>query len=195
MPSRPRRRRITVVTTNPGKAKEFRSALRGLPLDLHLLDRPYHEIQADTLEEVASFGVQEVARALRGDFMLEDSGLFIDTANGFPGVYSAYVMKTVGVEGVLRLMRGAGDRRARFASVVGLSFGGETHLFRGECQGTISRTARGHRGFGFDPIFVPRGERRTFGEMTVEEKLKHSHRGKAAARLRDFLARQLAATR
>ncbi len=185
-------RRLVVVTSNPGKVREFRAALRGLPVDLHHVRRPYHEIQADTLEEVASFGVQELAGGLKGDFFLEDSGLFIESASGFPGVYSAYVMRTLGVEGVLRLMRGSDDRRAAFASVIGLSFGGETHLFREECHGTITRTARGHSGFGFDPIFAARGERRTFGEMAVEEKLRHSHRGRAAAKLRKFLEARLA---
>ncbi|HEX9710265.1 MAG TPA: XTP/dITP diphosphatase [Candidatus Thermoplasmatota archaeon] len=196
MPSgRPRHRRLVIVTTNPGKVREFRAALRGLPVDLHTVRRPYHEIQADTLEEVASFGVQELAGDLRGDFFVEDSGLFIDSVRGFPGVYSAYVMKTVGVEGTLRLLRGSDDRRATFASVIGLSFAGETRLFRGECHGTIARAARGHGGFGFDPIFVARGAKRTFAEMPVEEKLRYSHRGKAAALLHTFLERRLAGAR
>lgn len=196
MPSARRKpRRLVVVTTSAGKVREFRAALRGLPVDLHPVRRQYHEIQADTLEEVASFGVQELAAEIKGDFFVEDSGLFIESARGFPGVYSAYAMKTVGVEGILRLMRGTDDRRARFASVIGLSFGGETHLFRGECHGTIARSARGHGGFGFDPIFTAKGAKRTFGEMPVEEKLGYSHRGQATAKLRQFLERRLAGAR
>jgi XTP/dITP diphosphohydrolase len=181
------------VTTNPGKVREFKAALRGLPIDLQRLKRTYHEIQADTLEEVASFGVQELAGEVEGDFFVEDSGLFVEALGGFPGVYSAYVMRTVGVEGVLKLMRGTDDRRARFASVIGISYAGETHLFRGECQGALSRTARGHGGFGFDPIFVAQGAKRTFGEMPVEQKLVYSHRGAATRKLRHFLERRLAA--
>ncbi len=196
MPSRkPRDRRLSMVTANPGKVREFRASLRGLPVDLHQVRRPYHEIQAETLEEVASFGVQEVAGEIKGDFFVEDSGLFVESMRGFPGVYSAFAMRTIGVEGVLRLLRGADDRRATFASVIGVSFAGETHLFRGECPGTITRTAQGHSGFGFDPIFLARGAKVTFAEMAVEEKLRFSHRGKASAKFRQFLGRRLGGSR
>jgi len=188
MPKRAAKARpLGLVTTNPGKVREFRAALRGVSIDLHHVRRPYHELQADTLEEVASFGLQDMAGEVEGDFFLEDSGLFVSGLRGFPGVYSAWAFKSVGVDGILRLLKGAEDRRATFASVVALSWRGETHLFRGECHGRIASGAHGHGGFGFDPIFVPVGERRTFAEMSLEEKLSHSHRGRAAQKLRAFL--------
>ena len=193
MPKPPRKapRRLTLVTHNPGKVREFRAGLAGLPLELHHLDRTYHELQADTLEEVASFGLQELAGEVEGDFCLEDSGLFIDALHGFPGVYSAYVLRTVGLNGVLKLLKGAEDRRARFGSVVALSFHGETHLFRGEAHGTIARAPKGSGGFGYDPIFVPEGSAVTFGAMPLEKKLALSHRGRALAKLSEFLSREV----
>ena len=180
-------RRLTLVTHNPGKVKEFRAGLAGLPLDLHHLDRTYHELQADALEEVASFGLQELASEVKGDFCLEDSGLFVNALEGLPGVYSAYFYKTVGLGGVLKLLKGHEDRRAHFASVIALSWRGETHLFRGEAFGTIARAPRGASGFGYDPIFIPEGTRRTFAELSLHEKMAASHRGRALEKLAHFL--------
>jgi XTP/dITP diphosphohydrolase len=152
----------------------------------------YQEVQADTLDEVAG----ESARWLlaRGEveppFVLEDAGLFIDALGGFPGVYSAYAYRTVGCEGVLRLVEGRDDRTARFESRVALVLpGGEVEVMAGTSRGELSREARGSGGFGFDPVFVPEGEVRTFAEMDLNEKEGHSHRGRALARLRDRLAR------
>jgi len=190
MPKTAKHRRLSVVTTNPGKVREFRAGLAQLPLELHHLNRSYHELQADTLEEVASFGLQELADEMDGDFCLEDSGLFVETFRGFPGVYSAYALKTIGLNGLLRLVEGSHDLRAHFASVIALSWGGETHLFRGEVHGQLARNPRGSGGFGYDPLFIPEGETRTFGEMALEEKIKRSHRGQALAKLASFLERE-----
>lgn len=185
-------RKLTIVTHNPGKVREFQAGLARHNVELHHLNRTYHELQADTLEEVASFGLQELASEVEGDFCLEDSGLFVDAVRGFPGVYSAYVYKSVGLDGVLKLLKGVEDRRARFASVIAMSSGGETHLFRGDVLGQIARAPRGTGGFGYDPVFVPDGEKRTFAQMSVGEKLKHSHRGRALEKLAGFLERERA---
>jgi XTP/dITP diphosphohydrolase len=189
MPSAKKRapRRLTLVTHNPGKVREFKAGLASIDIDLHHLDRTYHELQADTLEEVASFGLQELAAEVGGDFCLEDSGLFVNALGGFPGVYSAYVFRTVGLGGVLKLLKGHEDRRAHFASVVAVSWRGETRLFRGEAFGTIARAPRGAGGFGYDPIFIPEGSRRTFAELPLPEKMAASHRGRALEKLAHFL--------
>jgi XTP/dITP diphosphohydrolase len=122
--------------------------------------------------------------------VLEDSGLFIEALNGFPGVYSAYVFQTIGQMGILRLMEGKRDRDARFESRIALSLpDGNVELVSGTCTGTIPQTMRGSEGFGFDPVFIPEGDYRTFAEMSIEEKEVHSHRGKALAALRELLAR------
>src|SRR3972149_1785854 len=97
---------------------------------------------------------------------------------------------TAGLNGVLKLLKGAEDRRARFGSVVALSFHGETHLFRGEAHGTIARAPKGSGGFGYDPIFVPEGSAVTFGAMPLEKKPAPPHRGPALAQLSEFLSRE-----
>jgi len=101
---------IYFVTSNKGKFLEA-NAIFG---DLIQKDIGYTEIQADTLEEVAAFGMREVAERLQGPVMLEDAGLFVEALSGFPGVYSAYVQKTIGNRGILRLMEGVENRRAYF---------------------------------------------------------------------------------
>lgn len=182
---------LRIVTSNEGKAKELSAALARLPWRVERVAMEYQEVQADTLDEVA------VASALwlreRGTvappFVLEDAGLFVDALDGFPGVYSAYVYRTVGCDGILRLMEGRDDRRARFESRIALVLpAGPVEVVAGVSIGTVPTEARGTGGFGFDPVFVPEGEERTFAEMGIVEKEAHSHRGRALARLRDRLA-------
>ncbi len=178
---------LRVVTSNDGKAREFAHALEGIPWRVERVMMRYEEVQADTLEEVAVASARSLmasGEVLR-PFILEDAGLFVEALKGFPGVYSAYVLRTLGCQGVLRLVEGAEDRRARFESRIALvTTWGEVELFTGTCRGTIPKEGRGEGGFGFDPIFLPEGGARTFGELELEEKHRLSHRGAAAAALR-----------
>lgn len=181
---------LRVVTSNEGKAREFFAALEGMPWRVERVATAYEEIQADTLDEVAMASARSLLSSCEvpPPFVLEDAGLFVEVLDGFPGVYSAYVFHTVGCEGVLRLMEGKEDRRARFESRIALCLpGGGVELLEGTCHGTITEVVQGSGGFGFDPVFVPEGEERTFAEMTMEEKEGHSHRGRALAALRDRL--------
>jgi XTP/dITP diphosphohydrolase len=173
---------LRMVTSNDGKAREFAEALRGMPFRVERVHGAYEEVQADTLDEVALKSAQDLLAA--GDvprpFFLEDAGLFVDALRGFPGVYSAYVYRAVGWQGVLRLLHGATDRSARFESRIALvTTWGEVELFAGTGHGTIAIEAKGEGGFGFDPIFLARGETLTYAEMPLREKERVSHRGAA----------------
>ena len=173
---------INFVTSNKGKFAEA----RGIFGDLEQKDIGYTEIQADTLEEVAIFGMKEVATRLVGPVMLEDAGLFIEALQGFPGVYSAYVQKTIGNDGILRLMEGVENRRAFFKSVVVYAEPGlEPQMFTGIVRGQIGFEARGSSGFGYDPIFYV-GEK-SLGEMEIAEKNRISHRAKSMRALKEWL--------
>ncbi len=185
-------KQLYFITGNKGKLLEAQTKLGVLGIKIVQRNMGYPEIQADTLEEVAEFGVKHLAEKINDAFILEDAGLFIENLGGFPGVYSAYVYKTIGIDGVLKLLSGVDDRRAVFRSVYAYKEPGEPPLFfTGECRGCISREKKGSHGFGFDPIFIPDGENRTFGEMTPEEKNKFSHRGKALEKLYRFLEENL----
>ncbi len=166
---------ITFITHNRGKVEELRAKAKRFNVRIKHVDAVYPELQADTLEEVARHALAFCRTRFSPPFMIEDSGLFVERLNGFPGPYSAYVYKTIGIEGVLQLAR-AGTP-ARFESVIG-SYHHGTKLFKGSVEGVITQP-RGSRGFGFDPIFEHGG--RTFGEMTPEEKNAVSHRSKSTA--------------
>lgn len=182
---------LRFVTGNKGKVEEARAALQPLGIALEQVALPHPEVQADTLEEVA----RERARWLRGKvpepFFVDDAGLFVDALRGFPGVYSAYVHRTLGWQGLLTLLAGQRDRRARFACALAHMGAGaaEPRLFRGECVGRIAEEPRGAQGFGFDPVFVPEGHDRTFAQMGPEEKDPLSHRGRALAAMAASFAR------
>jgi len=157
----------------------------GFPVER--FDRPYPEIQSASLEEVLGFAAPHLDREVGGDYLADDSGLFVHALGGFPGVFSAHAYRTLGCSGLLRLLEGRGERTAEFRSVFLVSAGGEHRFLHGSCPGTIAATERGSDGFGFDPIFVPEGSDRTFAEMSTAEKNAVSHRGRAVREVIAFL--------
>jgi len=177
---------IRFVTTNDGKFKEISAFLASKDIKIGRYHKEYSEIQATSLEDVVIYGIKDFQDD-EGDIFIEDSGLFVDKLNGFPGVFSSYVYKTIGCEGILKLMLGWKDRNARFETCICLRFENELHLFRGRCKGTISNELKGKGGFGYDPIFIPKGERNTFAQMSIEKKNSLSHRGRAVRALSRFL--------
>ena len=162
------------ITSNRHKVEEIKR-MTTLPIKQNQLSYP--EIQADTLEAVAEYGIKFCYAHMEAPCFLEDSGLFIDALSGFPGVYSQYVFKTIGCQGILRLLNE--KREAHFKSVIAYCDDHGIALFSGEIRGMIAKTEKGKKGFGFDPIFIPEGEKKTFAQMDTEEKNLYSHRGKA----------------
>ena len=177
------------ITGNKGKILEAKTKFSDLNIDIIQKDLGYPEIQADSLEDVARFSAEFVQIKFSQPFILEDAGCFIDALNGFPGVYSAYVFYKIGCSGILKLLEKSDNksRKATFRSVY--AYGEpdkKPRLFIGECRGTISKKTLGEHGFGYDPIFIPNGETKTFAQMDTKEKNRFSHRGKALEKLEDF---------
>lgn len=184
-------RRVHLITSNLGKLREFTAALEPLGYEVVHLPEEVDEVQADTLEEVVSGCMRQLR--LRGvvDFIIDDSGLFVDALKGFPGVYSSYALRTLGCEGLLKLMAGTEDRSARFECCIGCSLEGMKDIILEEsCEGRIIHEMRGREGFGFDPVFAAEGEERSFAEMPLAEKNLISHRGKAIKSLAGQLEMQ-----
>jgi XTP/dITP diphosphohydrolase len=182
-------RTIAFITGNAHKVKEASEILSGAGVKLRRVDLELEEPQADRVEDVARACALSGAKRIRGPALVEDSGLFISGLGGFPGPYSSYVHRTLGIEGILALMRGRRDRAARFESAVAYSADGqEAKVFKGTVVGTVSHAARGRGGFGFDPIFMARGQRTTFAELGLHEKNLLSHRGKAFRSLARWLS-------
>lgn len=182
--------RLTFVTGNKGKVHEASTALAPLGIDVVARDLHPVEIQGETLLEISRAKCEVLVGRLEPPFLVDDGGLFVDALKGFPGVFSAHALKTIGVPGILRLMEGATDRRAHFAAVVSLYDGKEVRSFAGRCDGQLATAPRstGH-GFGFDPIFVPDGYSETFGQLDATVKNRISHRGRALAQLVEHLKR------
>ncbi len=165
------------ITSNEGKFREVREMASKYGLEIEWLRMEYIEPQGNSLEEIARLSAEMLAEKVDGEFVIEDSGLFVEALKGFPGPYSSYVFKTIGNEGILKLMEGVEDRRAYFMAVVAYWDGKTVRTFTGRVDGEISREIRGTQGFGYDPIFLY-GDR-TFAEMSTEEKNRFSHRRRA----------------
>jgi len=149
------------------------------------------EIQATSVKEVALFKLNSVKGKLNNSYFIEDAGFFIDIPlKGFPGVYSKFVLNTIGNKGILKLIDNFKNTKAHFETVIALYFQpkNKTLLFEGSVEGKVSETIRGTNGFGFDPIFISNeNPTNTFAELTTEEKNAVSHRGKAWKKLIVFL--------
>ncbi|AIY90856.1 XTP/dITP diphosphatase [Geoglobus acetivorans] len=176
--------KVRFITSNKGKFEEMKHIGEKYGIDVEWVSMEYLEPQGSSLEFVARKSIEMIGA--KPPFFIEDSGLFIEALNGFPGVYSSYVFKTIGNEGILKLMEGVENRKARFVCVIAYTDGNEMQIFTGEVEGEIAHEARGEAGFGYDPIFEVSG--RTFAEMG-EEKNAVSHRRRAAEKFFSWLAK------
>ena len=149
------------------------------------------EIQSNNNRDIAEYKLKSVKDEIKGSFLIEDAGFYVDEPlKGFPGVYSSYVFKTIGNEGIIKLIDDFRNTKAHFSAIIALyhKASDKIYFFEGRVDGKISEKIRGKKGFGFDPIFIPdEAPDKTFGEMSIEEKNKISHRGIALKKLIDFL--------
>jgi XTP/dITP diphosphohydrolase len=175
---------VFFATNNVNKFNEARRILTDYDIAVGMLRVKTAEIQSDSLNEIAQASVIDAFRRCHLPVIVEDAGLFIDALKGFPGPYAAYTYKTIHNEGILKLMENVENRRATFQSAIAYcdSSACVPVCFEGEAKGEITqkmRSEQGKSGFGFDPIFQPLGSKKTFAEMTIEEKNGFSHRAKA----------------
>lgn len=185
---------LVFATNNNNKLQEVQAMLDHIQL-LTLKDINCIEDIPETAPTISGNAIQKAEYILNNykhDNFADDTGLEIEALNGEPGVYSArYAGEEKSAEAnmklVLEKLTGQKNRKARFITVIALQLNGEQHLFEGICNGTITTEKSGEKGFGYDPIFKPEGYDKTFAEMTMEEKSKISHRGKAVQKLIAFL--------
>ncbi|MGQ9781730.1 MAG: XTP/dITP diphosphatase [Nitrososphaeria archaeon] len=180
------KRKLFFATDNQHKILEAQQILSEFEITVEKIQTRKIEIQANELEDVVSFALKQIETG-NMPIVVEDSGLFIDKLNGFPGPYSSFVFKKIGCDGILKLMEGEHQRDARFVSVVGYKDNERETIFKGEIRGTISLNKIGESGFGFDPIFIPEGSTQTFAEMEMSEKNRLSHRGRTLRALGKWL--------
>lgn len=167
---------ITFITGNQHKVNEARTIFHKYNIEMEHINLGYVEPQG-TLEEVAKAGAKYACEELGKAVIVEDAGLFIESLNWFPGTYSSYVQETIGNTGILKLMDGTVNRNAEFRSVIGYCTPkSEPKIFLGKVKGKISLEEKGDLGFAYDPLFLPEGMNKTFGELSIEEKSQFSHR-------------------
>ena len=182
---------IFFATNNIHKFNEARQVLAKYDIATGMLRIKSLEIQSNSLEEIAKTSVIDAFEKCHLPIIVEDAGLFVETLNGFPGPYAAYVYKTVGNKGLLQIMREAENRKARFESAIAYHSSNldAPMCFLGEAIGEITREERkgnSESGFGFDPIFKPADSEKTFAEMTITEKNRFSHRASALRKFAEW---------
>lgn len=186
---------LVFATNNAHKLEEIREILGE---KFHIVSLKELGCQKDIPEEQDTLegNALQKARYIRDKYKVncfaDDTGLEIEALGGEPGVYSARYAgdghdSEANMRKVLDKMSGETNRRARFRTVIALFLEGQEHLFEGEVRGEILRERHGEGGFGYDPIFRPEGFTQSFAEMSLEDKNKISHRGRATEALRKFL--------
>ena len=187
--------KIVFATNNPNKLKEIQSLI---PKEIEIIS--LNEIgcnedipeTGDTLEANAFQKAHYIKDNFNYDCFADDTGLEIDELNGDPGVYSARYAgpernANANMNKVLNELKGKKNRKAQFRTAIALILKGEEHLFEGKVEGYISKDKQGNEGFGYDPIFIPENDIRSFAQMSMQEKGAISHRGRAVKKLVAYL--------
>jgi XTP/dITP diphosphohydrolase len=186
--------KICFATGNKNKLREVQSLLSNYKIvslnDLNFLeDIPETE---NTIQGNAELKARFINNKFNIDCFSDDTGLFIDSLNGNPGVKSARYAgdncnSDENIDLVLKNLKNISNRNASFRTVICLIKNNNTYLFEGVVNGKITEERVGNDGFGYDPIFIPEGYHKSFSELTIDEKNAISHRGIAVNKLVNFL--------
>ena len=187
--------KLVFATQNENKAQEIQSLLPEYFKIITLKDiRCFDEIPetSETLEGNSLLKASFISETYNLNCFADDTGLEIEALDNRPGVYSARYAgpeksAAANINKVLIELEGKTARNAQFRTLITLILNKSTFSFEGIVRGEIISDKRGENGFGYDPIFVPEGEIKTFAEMSLEEKNKHSHRARAFQKMIEFL--------
>lgn len=178
--------KIFFATGNSGKVKHA-SKILGDDFKVKQIDIDTVEPSIDSIEEIAEAKVEQAKEKAdipdEGLLIADDSGLFVDSLNGFPGPQTSFFDRKVGRNNLLKLIED--DNSASFRAAVALDLGNGTKVFTGEASGEVVEP-RGEEGFGYDPLFLPDGNDETWGE-DAEYKDRTSHRKEALEALRSYV--------
>lgn len=188
-------KKLCFATNNAGKLREIKAMLDGKFEVLSLEDIGCHEELAETQPTIEGNSRQKaeyVYNKYKVSCFADDTGLEVEALNGAPGVVSArYAGPQCSPEDNMNLllsdMKGMKNRKAVFRTVITLFLDGQVHQFEGRVEGEILEAKTGSQGFGYDPVFKPAGYDQSFAELSLGEKNRISHRGKAVQKLADFL--------
>lgn len=186
--------KIVLASSNKHKVQEINDivASLGLPLEFILPPADFDpEETGTTFEENSYIKAYEAWKLAKTWTLADDSGLCIDALNGKPGIYSARYAETpaLRIERVLKELEGVENRDAHFTCAMTLinPEGNIEYKYQGICEGSIIKEARGTNGFGYDPIFLVKGDTRTMAELSEDEKNRVSHRSVALRHILEYL--------
>jgi len=169
----PKSYNVLFASSNIHKYEEAKKILSEFGINLEFFQTDLMEIQSDSLSEIALKKVLDAYGKCKKPVIVEDDGLFINSLSGFPGPFSSYVFKTIGNNGILKLI---GDNRdAQFVAIVAFcDSSNKPILFESSVTGTISKNIQ-DGGWGYDPIFVPENQTKTYAELAEKNKLSHRY--------------------
>lgn len=163
--------KITYVTGNWSKLMSAKNVLEPLGFEVDNIKMDTTEIQADTVEEIASHSAKEASEKLKCSVLKNDTGLFIEALNGFPGPYTHYVDERLGEDGILKLLENEENRNACFIEAFAYcEYKKEPVVFKSVTKGTIAKEKSGSYGWSWDYIFIPDGEEKTMGNYPDEKR-------------------------
>ena len=172
------------VSSNNHKFTEAQRILSNLGLEISLFKTTLEEIQSNSLGEIAKRKALDAYSKVQKPVIIEDDGLFIDSLDGFPGPYSSYVYDTIGNKGIMSLLEKIELRTAQFVAIIAYCNGvDDVQLFESSIPGKISLSIE-EGGWGYDPIFIPDGESKTYAN--VSDKDKFSHRSASLKKFSDW---------
>ena len=183
-------KKIIFVSTNEGKFKEILLYLRNFDIELEFIKFKSIEIQSEILEDIALEKSKVAYEKINRPLIVEDTGIFINSLNGFPGPYSSYVYQTIGNSGILDLLSKKSNRSALFRTVIAYNDGSVNMIFTGETSGAISYHVT-EGGWGYDPIFIPEGSSLTYGQQGIANKISISHRTHALSHFAEWYCKKL----
>lgn len=172
------------VTGNKGKVGEAQAIL-GFPVQIADID--LDEVQSLDPEYVVRKKVEAAYAVLQKPLFVDDVSLHVNAWGGFPGPLVKHVRFKGDNELLLKLLQQEDDRSVVVKAIIGFHDGEKVHTFTGELEAEIVREERGERGWGFDSIIIPKGDTRTWAEMTLEEKNRTTHRRKALDKFKQYL--------
>ena len=172
------------VSSNNHKFEEAQRILSNLGLEINMFKTTLEEIQSNSMNEIAKRKALDAFRKIKKPVIIEDDGLFIESLDGFPGPYSSYVYDTIGNKGIMRLLENIETRNAKFVAIIAYCDGeNDVNLFESSIPGKISLSIE-EGGWGYDPIFIPDGESKTYAN--VSDKDKFSHRSASLKKFSDW---------
>ena len=189
--------KLVFATNNSNKIAEVSNLISNQIAIISLKDIGCNEDIVESEETIIDNAILKanyIKNTYGYDCFADDTGLEVDFLNGRPGVYSKRFAgenstDELNMEKLLECMKESNNRNARFRTVIALNINNQVITFTGVCEGEILKQRKGNNGFGYDPIFLPKGYNNSFGEMSIIEKNEIAHRSKAVKKLINYLSK------